>query len=163
MKRIHLHVSVDNLTKSISFYNTLFGATPTVQKPDYAKWMLDDPSVNFAISQRGAKAGLDHIGIQVDASDELTEIKSRLESADMEMLSQEGTTCCYAKSDKHWVQDPSGIAWETYHTLASTPTFNDAAENNGEESACCTPTQTQTIQLTSLKGKAEHDKKSSCC
>lgn len=163
MKKIHLHISVDNLAKSIHFYNTLFGATPTVQKPDYAKWMLDDPAVNFAISQRGAKAGLDHIGIQVEASDELVEIKSRLENADMAMLSQEGTTCCYAKSDKHWVQDPSGIAWETYHTLASALTFNDAIENSSEESTCCAPTQTQAIQLTAFKGQAKHGKKSSCC
>jgi len=160
MKRIHLHVSVDDLTKSINFYNTLFGATPTVQHIDYAKWMLDDPSVNFAISQRGAKAGLDHIGIQVDTNDELTDIKSRLENADMDMFSQEGTTCCYAKSDKHWVQDPSGIAWETYHTLASAPTFNQL-ENNTDEATCCTPVQT--IQFTTSKKKSEHDKQSSCC
>ena len=121
MKRIHLHVSVDDLAKSINFYKILFGESPTVEKTDYAKWMLNDPLVNFAISQRGAKMGLDHIGIQVENNDELTEIKSRLEAADMDMLTQEGATCCYAKSDKHWVQDPSGIAWETYHTLESAP------------------------------------------
>jgi len=161
MKRMHLHVSVDDLAKSITFYNTLFGATPTVQKTDYAKWMLDDPFVNFAISARGAKAGLDHIGIQVEKSDELAEIKTRLEQADMAMLSQEGTTCCYAKSDKHWVQDPSGIAWETYQTLESSPTFNDAVTDTAENTACCAPTQT--IQLTLTKGKTEHDNKSNCC
>ncbi len=161
MKRIHLHISVDDLTKSITFYNTLFGATPTVQKTDYAKWMLDDPLVNFAISARGAKAGLNHIGIQVEKSDELTEIKNRLEQADMAMLSQEGTTCCYAKSDKHWVQDPSGIAWETYQTLESSLTFNNTATDIVENTACCVPMQT--IQLTPSKGKTEHDKKSSCC
>lgn len=153
MKRIHLHVSVDDLTKSISFYNTLFGASPTVEKTDYAKWMLDDPLVNFAISQRGAKAGLDHIGIQVDGSDELTEIKARLETADMEMLTQEGTTCCYAKSDKHWVQDPSGIAWETYRTLESAPTFNNATSNTVTEAACCVPTQA--VSFISRKDKTE--------
>jgi len=158
MKRMHLHISVDDLAKSITFYNTLFDATPTVQKTDYAKWMLDDPLVNFAISARGAKAGLDHIGIQVEKSDELAEIKDRLEQADMAMFSQEGTTCCYAKSDKHWVQDPSGIAWETYQTLASAPTFNDAVT----DTTCCAPTQTQTIQLTLTKGKPKHDNKSSC-
>lgn len=136
MKRMHLHVSVDDLNKSITFYNTLFGTAPTVQKTDYAKWMLTDPLVNFAISQRGAKAGLvDHVGIQVDNDEELTEIKSRLDAAGMSVLTQEGTTCCYAKSDKHWVQDPSGIAWETYHILDSASTFNDDAHDN--ESACC--------------------------
>ena len=139
MKRMHLHVAVDDLAKSIGFYNTLFGISPTVEKVDYAKWMLDDPLVNFAISQRGAKAGLDHIGIQVENDDELAEIKTRLETADMHMLTQEGTTCCYAKSDKHWVQDPSGIAWETYRTLENVPTFNNAAEGVVEQSACCAP------------------------
>ncbi len=162
MKRIHLHVSVDDLTKSISFYNTLFGASPTVERTDYAKWMLNDPLVNFAISQRGAKAGLDHIGIQVENNDELAEIKSRLETADMDMLSQEGTTCCYAKSDKYWVQDPSGIAWETYRTLESSPTFNNNAVGSIEvEAACCVPTQS--VQFTRRKVKTENDIKSSCC
>jgi len=156
MKRIHLHISVDNLAKSISFYSTLFGASPTVEKIDYAKWMLDDPLVNFAISQRGAKAGLDHIGIQAENSDELAEIKNRLETADMDMLTQEGTTCCYAKSDKHWVQDPSGIAWETYHTLESAPTFNNNADGTIEsESACCAPTS-QSIQFVSRKDKSKN-------
>ena len=150
MKRIHLHISVDDLAKSISFYNTLFGASPTVEKVDYAKWILDDPLVNFAISQRGAKAGLDHIGIQVDSDDELRQIKSRLETADMDMLTQEGTTCCYAKSDKHWVQDPAGIAWETYRTLESAPTFNNATESTMAESACCAPIA-QGVQFTRRK------------
>jgi catechol-2,3-dioxygenase len=139
MKRLHLHVSVDNLKKSIGFYSTLFGTSPTVVKPDYAKWMLDDPLVNFAISQRGMKAGLDHVGIQVETEAELQEIKARLDQAELSTLSQEGTTCCYSKSDKHWVQDPSGLAWETYRTLDSAPTFNDAG--NQAEAACCTPTE----------------------
>ena len=146
MKRIHLHVSVDDLAKSINFYKILFGESPTVEKTDYAKWMLNDPLVNFAISQRGAKMGLDHIGIQVENNDELTEIKSRLEAADMDMLTQEGTTCCYAKSDKHWTQDPSGIAWEAYRTLESTLTFNNAIESPMAESACCAPV-TQGVQF----------------
>lgn len=150
MKRMHLHVSVDDLNKSITFYNTLFGTAPTVLKPDYAKWMLNDPLVNFAISQRGAKVGLDHVGIQVDNDEELAEIKSRLDAADMAVLTQEGTTCCYAKSDKHWVQDPSGIAWETYHTLDSAPTFNDEAHPS--DSACCAPTAQQ-VQFISRKSK----------
>lgn len=149
MKRMHLHVSVDDLNKSISFYNNLFGATPSVEKPDYAKWMLDDPLVNFAISKRGATPGLDHIGIQVDNDAELTEIKQRLEAADLSLLTQEGTTCCYSKSDKHWVQDPSGIAWETYRTLDSAPTFN-GQENMEAATACCAPAA-QTVQLLSRK------------
>ena len=139
MKRMHLHIAVDDLQKSISFYRTLFGAEPSVLKPDYAKWMLDDPRVNFAISQRGLKAGLDHVGIQVDSEEELAEIRTRMEQADMQMLTENGTTCCYAKSDKHWVQDPSGIAWETYRTLDSAPTFNGGPETPSG-SACCTPT-----------------------
>ncbi len=151
MKRMHLHVSVDDLNKSITFYNTLFGAAPTVQKPDYAKWMLNDPLVNFAISQRGTKAGLDHVGIQVDNDEELAEIKTRLDAADMAVLTQEGTTCCYAKSDKHWVQDPSGIAWETYHTLDSAPTFNDAHSHS--DSACCAPIAQQ-VQFISRRKKS---------
>lgn len=139
MKRMHLHISVAQLAQSIAFYSTLFGARPTVEKPDYAKWMLDDPRVNFAISQRGAKIGLDHVGIQVENEQELAEIQSRLDAADLNMVTQTGTTCCYAKSDKHWVQDPSGIAWETYHTLDSAPTFNDSAEAKNADSACCAP------------------------
>lgn len=139
MKRMHMHVSVEDLSQSIGFYTHLFGAAPSVAKPDYAKWMLDDPLVNFAISQRGAKPGLDHIGIQVETETELAEIKNRLEQAEMGILTEEGTTCCYAKSDKHWVQDPSGIAWETYHTLASAPTFNDASSSEHSNAACCAP------------------------
>lgn len=149
MKRMHLHISVDNLEQSIGFYNTLFGSSPAVQKPDYAKWMLDDPLVNFAISQRGMKAGLDHIGIQVETEHELEELRHRLDQADLSLVSQSGTTCCYAKSDKHWVQDPSGIAWETYRSLASAPTFNDQAQDEAS-TACCAPA-TETIRFISRK------------
>ncbi|PKO91647.1 MAG: glyoxalase/bleomycin resistance/dioxygenase family protein [Betaproteobacteria bacterium HGW-Betaproteobacteria-1] len=149
MKRMHVHISVDNLAQSIQFYSQLFGSIPSVEKPDYAKWMLDDPRVNFAISQRGSKPGLDHLGIQVDSGEELAEIEQRLQAADMSMLTQEGTTCCYAKSDKHWVQDPSGIAWESYHTLDSAPTFNDA-NDTAANSACCAP-GAETINFISRK------------
>lgn len=145
MKRMHLHVSVDDINKSIGFYNSLFGATPTVSKPDYAKWMLDDPLVNFAISKRGAIPGLDHIGIQVESETELSEIKERLEKAELSLLTEEGTTCCYAKSDKHWVQDPSGIAWETYRTLDTAPTFS-GQETVEPGAACCVPA-TQKVQF----------------
>ncbi len=149
MKRMHLHVSVDDINKSIGFYSSLFGATPTVSKPDYAKWMLDDPLVNFAISKRGATPGLDHIGIQVESDMELSEIKERLEKAELSLLTQEGTTCCYAKSDKHWVQDPSGIAWETYRTLDTAPTFS-GQESAEPSAACCVPV-TQKVQFISRK------------
>jgi len=155
MKRMHLHVAVDNLSQSVQFYSALFGATPTVEKLDYAKWMLESPHVNFAISSRGAKAGLDHIGIQVETEEELNDIKERLEQAEMSLLTQDATTCCYAKSDKYWVQDPSGIAWESYRTLESAPTFNNAETT---ESACCTPVM-QSIQITPRKDKANHG----CC
>ncbi|MDZ4099198.1 MAG: ArsI/CadI family heavy metal resistance metalloenzyme [Methylophilaceae bacterium] len=149
MKRMHVHISVDDLNKSILFYMQLFGAAPTVEKQDYAKWMLNDPRINFAISQRGNKTGIDHLGIQVENDEELNEIKARLEAADMSMLTQEGTTCCYAKSDKHWVQDPSGIAWESYRTLDSAPTFNDI-KNEASENACCAPAS-ETISFVSRK------------
>jgi catechol-2,3-dioxygenase len=149
MKRMHLHVSVNDIDESIRFYSSLFGASPTVSKPDYAKWMLDDPCVNFAISNRGATPGLDHVGIQVDSHAELTEIKERLEKAELDMLTEEATTCCYAKSDKHWVQDPSGIAWETYHTLESAPTFSEKV-TTAAITACCVPS-TQKVQFISRK------------
>lgn len=145
MKRMHIHVAVDHLQDSIKFYTQLFGNAPSVQKPDYAKWMLDDPRVNFAISQRGAKAGLDHLGIQVESDAELAELKTRIDSAEMASFTENGTTCCYAKSDKHWVIDPSGIPWETYHTLSSAPTFNDRPDDPSN-TACCAPTP-QKIEL----------------
>ena len=154
MKRMHLHVAVDDLAQSIRFYSTLFGAPPAVEKPDYAKWMLDDPRVNFAISRRGVKPGLDHIGIQVESEAELDEIRQRLDAADLAMLTETGTTCCYAKSDKHWVQDPSGIAWETYRTLDSAPTFNGGTAVAGaSDTACCAPI-TEKVQFITRKGKA---------
>jgi catechol-2,3-dioxygenase len=142
MKRMHFHIAVEDLKQSVRFYNSLFGVSPTVLKTDYAKWMLDDPLVNFAISTRSEQIGLDHIGIQAENESELNEIKNRLDAAQMEMFSQAGTTCCYAKSDKHWVQDPSGIAWETYHTLESAPTFNGQTEKTvspESNTACCAP------------------------
>lgn len=155
MKRMHLHIAVDNIQQSIQFYSALFCSSPTVEKQDYAKWMLDNPHVNFAISSRGAKVGLDHIGIQVETEEELDEIKQRLERAEMSLVTQDGTTCCYAKSDKHWVQDPSGIAWESYRTLESVPTFNNAETTEG---VCCTPVM-QSIQITPRKTKENHG----CC
>lgn len=134
MKRFHIHISSDDLNKSIAFYSKLFGSEPTKQKYDYAKWMLDDPKVNFAISSRGAKSGVDHLGFQVETTDELEVLRGRLKNADMQTFDAGETTCCYAKSDKTWVEDPNGIAWETYRTLDDADTFSDASS---EETACC--------------------------
>ena len=136
MKRFHVHLHVDDLTKSIAFYNKLFDAQPARTEADYAKWMLEDPPVNFAISTRGSKAGIDHLGIQTDDPAELAAMKSRAESADMALLDEGETTCCYARSEKHWVTDPQGIAWEHFHTLGNIPVFNEAASGGA---ACCAP------------------------
>jgi hypothetical protein len=123
MKRLHVHVAVEDLAQSVRFYAALFAAAPTVLKPDYAKWMLDDPRVNFAISARGHKAGVDHLGIQVESRDELTEVYERLERADGPVLAEGSTTCCYAKSEKSWITDPQGIAWETFHTTGESTVY----------------------------------------
>lgn len=146
MKRIHLHVSVDDLDQSIRFYETLFGAPPSVLKQDYAKWMLDDPRVNLAISQRGRPAGLDHVGLQAETAEELSEIAARLKSAAQPTLDEVATGCCYAFSDKHWAQDPSGLKWETFHTFGESTTYGFAADapaafraeaDASPASACC--------------------------
>jgi catechol 2,3-dioxygenase-like lactoylglutathione lyase family enzyme len=137
MKRLHVHIAVEDLEQSIGFYSTLFGAQPTKQKPDYAKWMLDDPRVNFAISARGAKPGLDHFGIQVDAPEELEGLREHLKRADLGMFDEGETTCCYAASDKSWVKDPSGIAWEAYHTMEDAELFSQPKAEG--ISACCAP------------------------
>ena len=140
MKRLHVHVGVHDLQKSIRFYSALFAAQPTVSKPDYAKWMLDDPRVNFAISTRASKAGLDHLGIQAENSDELEEIGSRLAQADVSVTPQKGASCCYAKSDKYWTLDPQGIAWESFHSLDSVPVYGeDHVRETAAKSACCAP------------------------
>lgn len=134
MKRMHVHVAVDDLAAGIRFYSSLFAAEPTVRRDDYAKWMLDDPRVNFAISARGAAPGLNHLGVQVESPEELAEMNARLQTLDGEVVEEAGTTCCYAKSDKYWATDPAGIAWETYHTLESVPVFGGQAA-----SGCCVP------------------------
>lgn len=127
MKKLHLHVNVENLDDSISFYETLFGAEPSVRKADYAKWLLDDPRVNFAISSRGRTAGLDHLGIQVGSAEELAEVAGRLEAADRAVFEQERTTCCYAVSDKAWSVDPAGLSWETFHSTGEATHYGDDA------------------------------------
>src|SRR5262249_58056701 len=114
MKRFHVHVSVRDLGESLRFYTALFGNEPTVSKPDYAKWMLNDPRVNFAISQRGKASGIEHLGIQVENEQELAEVYDRLQHAQRSVVEEKATTCCYAKSDKQWIADPQGVAWETF-------------------------------------------------
>jgi catechol 2,3-dioxygenase-like lactoylglutathione lyase family enzyme len=123
MKRLHVHVAVEDLAQATRFYSTLFANDPTVQKPDYAKWMLDDPRVNFAISARGAKPGVEHLGIQAETDDELREVYARLKSADAPVLEEGATTCCYAQSEKSWVNDPAGVAWEVFHTTGDSATY----------------------------------------
>jgi len=139
MKRFHIHVHVDDIAANIAFYSKLFGAEPARIEADYAKWMLDDPRVNFAISTRGAKVGVDHLGFQVDDTAELAELAQRALAADMALLDQGETTCCYARSDKHWIVDPQGIAWEHFHTLDSAPVYGESrqTEQPSNESACC--------------------------
>lgn len=138
MKRFHVHLHVANLEQSIAFYSRLFAAEPTRVEGDYAKWMLDDPRVNFAISTRGGQAGIDHLGFQVDEAGELADLKARAETAGMALLDEGETTCCYARSDKHWVTDPQGVAWEHFHTLDNIPVFREAAAAPSA-SACCAP------------------------
>lgn len=149
MKRLHVHIAVENLSESINFYQQLFACEPTVKHADYAKWMLDDPRVNFAISDRSSKLGLDHLGIQADDATELQAIEQNLQATQAPIETQTQTACCYSNSNKHWITDPQGIAWEAFHSLNSIPTFN--AEKPVVEpetaSACCPP----------------NDKNTSCC
>ena len=140
MKRFHVHAHVEDLGASVDFYSKLFAAAPTRLEQDYAKWMLDDPRINFAISTRGGQPGIDHLGIQTDSTDELTVLKARAEAADMTVMHEGETSCCYARSEKHWVTDPQGIAWEHFHTLDSIPTFGAAGRSAGEAKACCAAT-----------------------
>jgi catechol-2,3-dioxygenase len=133
---MHIHIAVADLGQSIRFYSTLFGTAPVVSKPDYAKWELADPAVNFAISSRGSAPGLDHLGIQTEDETELAAIRGRLEQAGIDGSRQDAAACCYARSDKYWTRDPQGIAWESFHTLESIPTFNSDAKDS---SSCCVP------------------------
>ena len=146
MKRFHVHVAVPDLSESIRFYSTLFGAEPAVRKDDYAKWILDDPRINFAISHRGGASGVNHLGFQVDSDAELESIHGQLAAADSAIVAEKNVSCCYARSDKYWVTDPSGVAWETFHSLGSVPVYEEGAMR-GEES----------------QGSACGDGKSACC
>lgn len=138
MKRFHIHVNVADLNRSVGFYSQLFATEPTRIESDYAKWMLEDPPINFAISSRGGAVGIDHLGFQTDSPEELAALKARAQAADMALLDEGKTTCCYARSEKHWVTDPQGVAWEHFHTLANIPVFHEVVEP-AMAAACCTP------------------------
>lgn len=141
MKRFHVHVNVGDLDASIRFYSTLFGGAPTVRKPDYAKWMLEDPCVNFAISQRDRAVGIDHLGLQAEDGAELEAIGERLMAADAVALAERGTTCCYAHSDKYWAEDPQGVRWETFHTHGEATTYSGPTVQAEpvKSDTCCGP------------------------
>ena len=152
MKRFHVHVIVNDLDASIQFYSTVFGIPPTVLKPDYVKWMVDDPRINFAISTRGSAPGIDHLGVQVDSDDELSELREQAKAAEVVVFDQADTTCCYARSDKYWMTDPQGIPWETFHTLDTIPLYGNT--ELAQTSACCSAAPT---------GETASNKSTACC
>jgi catechol 2,3-dioxygenase-like lactoylglutathione lyase family enzyme len=149
MKRFHVHVAVADLAANIKFYTSLFGTPPSVAKPDYAKWMLEDPRLNFAVSERGAKPGLDHLGFQVDADEELGELRKRIAEAEITAFEQKDSACCYSRANKYWITDPQGIAWETFHSLSEVPVFSI----DNDENACCAAPP---------RGAPRHDEKACC-
>jgi catechol 2,3-dioxygenase-like lactoylglutathione lyase family enzyme len=134
-----MHVAVTDLDRSIRFYSAVFGARPTVIKDDYAKWALEDPRIHFAISNRGNRPGLDHVGIQTESEEELSTLHARLEAARISATPQQDAACCYARSDKYWTMDPQGIAWEAFHTVGSIPTFNETPGETAGRSCCVIP------------------------
>jgi catechol 2,3-dioxygenase-like lactoylglutathione lyase family enzyme len=144
MKRFHVHIAVDDLEVNVRFYSAVFGMQPTVLKEDYAKWMVQDPHVNFAISKRGIKTGIDHLGIQVDSAPELVALRDQVASALNPGFAQKEATCCYARSDKYWTSDPQGIAWEVFHTVDTLPMYGDAEPP--QKSACCSPAAKQSTE-----------------
>jgi catechol 2,3-dioxygenase-like lactoylglutathione lyase family enzyme len=150
MKRLHVHVSVEDLPASIRFYSSLFAAEPTVTKPDYAKWLLEDPRANFAISTLGTRPGLDHFGIQVESPDELHDVYARLQQAERPVLEEGQTTCCYAKSEKAWITDPQGFSWETFLTSGESTVYGDSVDLGP-------------IRTTAGTSSAPHPTKAACC
>ena len=170
MNRFHVHVNVTDLDRSITFYSQLFGAAPAVVKPDYAKWMLDDPRVNFAISKRDRTAGVDHLGIQADDGAALEAIGARLKAADAVSLTEVGTTCCYAHSDKYWAEDPQGLRWETFHTQGEATTYYSPAQAASKTqtevggATCCGPRSTEKDKsVASCCGPAVAANPPACC
>ena len=158
MKRLHVHLSVDDLARSVRFYSTLFAAEPTVLKQDYAKWMLEDPRVNFAISQRDRAPGVDHLGLQAETENELSEIGQRLQAADAVALAEKATTCCYAHSDKYWAEDPQGVRWESFHTHGEATTYSAPAPSIEKAGTCCGPATGQVQGSSCGPGAAD-----ACC
>lgn len=162
MKRLHIHVGVDNIDESVKFYSALFGAQPSKTKPDYAKWMLEDPRINFAVSTRAEKKGVDHLGIQVDGAEELDALRGQIAAAEIAAKDEGETTCCYAKSDKSWVTDPAGIAWEAYHTMEDAEIFSGKAQT--AEGACCAPaSKAEKSGCCAPSEKFSDEKSSGCC
>ena len=170
MKRFHVHVAVDDLSKSIAFYSAMFGEQPAVVKPDYAKWMLEDPRVNFAISNRGLAPGVNHLGLQAEDEAELEAIHANLQKADTAIAAEKEAHCCYSRSDKYWVTDPQGIAWETFHSLGTIPLFGDDAVSPVAEqsasscgrsgavtSSCCSPSDLERAETVSTASACCHD------
>ncbi|MFZ3178923.1 MAG: ArsI/CadI family heavy metal resistance metalloenzyme [Methylocystis silviterrae] len=163
MKRLHVHVSVDDFAGSIRFYSALFGSEPVVAKPDYAKWTLDDPRVNFAISSRGGQAGVDHLGIEVETPEELKEVYQRLQQAERPVLEEGATTCCYAKSEKAWTSDPQGLLWESFLTTGESTIYGDdlalagfrASAAKEESSACCGAKPAPVIEAACCSGAGD--------
>lgn len=159
MQRMHIHVGVEDLERSIGFYSALFATEPTVVKSDYAKWMLHDPRVNFAISTRGKQPGLDHLGIQVESQTELHDVYARLRKAGGTVIEQGQTACCYAESEKSWIDDPSGISWETFHTTGESTVYGDGSGERearvAQEKSCCAPQP--------AKPRVEIESAASCC
>lgn len=166
MKRLHVHVHVQDLAQNIAFYSAMFDQQPARTEADYAKWMLSDPPVNFAISTRGSAPGVDHLGIQVDRPEELEALKASATRADMTLLNEGPTTCCYARSDKYWLTDPQGIAWEQFHTLDSIPVFSESkpASNEADAQSCCAQSATNnvaTMQFSNIPQQVKGAK--ACC
>jgi len=153
MKRFHVHVAVDDLAANIRFYSAAFGMPPSVEKPDYAKWMLEDPRVNFAISTRGRAPGVDHLGLQVDSEEELVALREQVTRAEIAALDQPRAECCYARSDKYWTTDPQGIAWETFRTLGEVPVYGETSRNAAGKpaAACCTPAAAPPLRASKAK------------
>lgn len=162
MKRLHVHVSVGDIAQSVRFYSTLFAAEPAVIKPDYAKWMLDDPHLNFAISTSSGKVGVDHMGLQVDNAGELNVLRDHMSAAKISTHSDGEATCCYAKSEKSWVEDPNGVAWEAYHTMDDAQIYGVSPSDSVPVSAaaCCTP---ETLQGVCCASKPELTAAAACC
>jgi catechol 2,3-dioxygenase-like lactoylglutathione lyase family enzyme len=159
MKRFHVHVGVQDLDASIRFYSALFGAEPTVRKPDYAKWMIEDPRLNFAISRRGdgRRVGVNHLGLQVDSDEELEALRTQAEQADLAAAAEKGVNCCYATSNKVWYTDPTGVPWETYHSLGQVEFYGDEpARAEAQEAACCAP-------VAATSRKTERASGARCC